>query len=319
MIRALAPLVAAFACLAVACNSSGGDDDDPTALPAETETVVVATGQSCEPPRAASPGQTTATVTSGGIERSYILHIPPSYDGSTQYPLVMLFNGFSLPADAFATYTAFDEVADANDTILVFPVGQGEPATWNTNQDVTIADDVQFANDLLDELDATLCIDPDRIFVAGYSDGAAMAQRVACDTPERVAALATVASTYLECRAAVPWVAFHGVDDTIVPFEGGDSQGRTLQPVRRIVSDWARELGCDGLAQISRPTDSVELSTYTNCVRGTGEVLLYALIRAGHTWPGASDLPVDLVGATSKQIDGSATIWEFFSTHPRVQ
>jgi polyhydroxybutyrate depolymerase len=221
----------------------------------------------------------------------------------------MLFHGFSLPADAFATYTRFNEVADAQDVIVVYPTGQGDAATWNTAQDVTIADDVQFANDLLDKLEKELCIDPDRIFAAGFSNGGAMAQRLACASPERIAAIATIASMYTDCRADVPWVAFHGIDDPRSPFEGGQvASGGSLQPVRRVVSDWARELGCDALAQISRPTESVELSTYVNCLRGQGEVLLYSLIRAGHTWPGSEDLPVDLAGTTSKQIDASDTI-----------
>jgi polyhydroxybutyrate depolymerase len=257
---------------------------------------------------------------SGGAERSYLLHVPAGYDGATPLPLAMLFHGFSLPADAFATYTAFNGIADERNVIVVYPLAQGDPAAWNTNADITVADDVAFANDLLDKLETELCIDPDRIFVAGYSNGGAMAQRVACAAPDRIAALATVAGVYTECKAQVPWLAFHGTDDTRVPFDGGtNAEGTSLQPVRRVVSDWARDLGCDGLALISRPAESVELSTYVNCLRGSGEVLLYALIRAGHTWPGTEDLPVDIAGPTSKQIDGSTVIMDFFDTHPLAQ
>lgn len=316
VIRALAPLCATLACFVVACRGGDGDGGDG-ATPVATVTIEATAVGSCQPPRAAAPGDSTGTVTSDGVERAYILHIPAGYDGSQQTPLVMLFHGFSLPSDAFVAYTRFNEVADAQDVIAVYPAAQGDPPDWNTRQDVTIDDDVQFANDLLDKLEKDLCIDPDRIFAAGYSNGGAMAQRLACASPERIAAIATVASVYTNCKAPVPWVAFHGVDDPIVSFEGGPAAGgETLQPVRRVVSDWARELRCDGLAQISRPSESVELSTYVNCLRGSGEVLLYSLIKAGHTWPGSEDLPADIAGQTSKQIDGSTAIWEFFQTHP---
>jgi polyhydroxybutyrate depolymerase len=322
VIRALsplcAPLWATLACFVMACSTSSGNNDDATSV--STIAVETPSFATCTPPRDATSGDSTGSITSDGIERAYILHIPPGYDGSQRAPLVMLFHGFSLPSDAFATYTRFNGIADEQNVIVVYPAGQGEPATWNTDQNVTIADDVQFANDLLDKLQQELCVDPDRIFAAGYSNGGAMAQRLACASPERIAAIATIAAVYANCRATVPWVAFHGIDDPRVPFEGGPlPTGGSLQPVRRVVSDWARELGCDPLAQISRPTDSVDLSTYVDCLRGSGEVLLYSLIRAGHTWPGSEDLPVDIAGATSKQIDASTTMWEFFATHPLVQ
>ena len=87
--------------------------------------------------------------------------------------------------------------------------------------------------------------------------------------------------------------------------------------VRRAVSEWARKLGCDGLGTISRPANSVELTTYRRCARGDGEVLLYALIGGGHTWAGsATELPATITGATNHDINATATIWQFFSTHP---
>jgi polyhydroxybutyrate depolymerase len=316
VIRALAPLCAALACLAIACGSSGGadtPDKTPTAI-AVVETPAVA---SCIPARQAPAGDSTGSVTSGGLERTYILHVPPSYDGTSPTPLVLVFHGFGLTAEAVATYSRFSTIADEQGSIVVYPAGQSNPPMWNINQDVTIADDVLFANDLITKLDGELCIDEDAVYAVGFSNGGAMAQRLVCANPDRIAGLATVAAIYTECKAAVPWIAFHGMDDPIVPFEGGTaSNGAPLLPARRILSEWARELGCDGLAQISRPAEAVELSTYVNCLRGSGDVLLYTLIRAGHTWPGSEDLPPDIAGATSKQIDATAAIWEFFAAHP---
>ena len=193
--------------------------------------------------------------------------------------------------------------------------GQGDPASWNTSQDVTIADDVQFANDLLDKLQKELCIDPERIFAAGFSNGGAMAQRLACASPERIAAIATIAACTPIAGRTVPWVAFHGIDDPRVPFDGGPvAGGGTLQPVRRVVSDWARELGCDALAQISRPTDCGR-TQHLRELPARQVAKCCSTVSFGPGTPGRApqDLPVDIAGATSKQIDASATIWEFFA------
>ena len=54
-------------------------------------------------------------------------------------------------------------------------------------------DDVAWFTALLDELAATLCIDTERIYVAGFSNGAMMASVLACELSERIAAIAPVA------------------------------------------------------------------------------------------------------------------------------
>jgi polyhydroxybutyrate depolymerase len=134
--------------------------------------------------------------------------------------------------------------------------------------------------------------------------------------PERFAAFAVVASTYLSCRANLPMVAFHGTGDPAAPFDGGgkasaSGQGQGSPSVRRAVSEWARAVGCDGLASISRPSSEVELSTYQRCYRGDGEVLLYAIVGGGHTWPGSS-VSIEQLGFTTHQLDATGVIWRFF-------
>ena len=87
--------------------------------------------------------------------------------------------------------------------------------------------------------------------------------------------------------------------------------------MRRSISEWAKSLGCDGLATIARPVTDIELSTYHNCIEGDGEALLYAVIGGGHTWPGAAiDLPVSDVGVTTHAISATSLMWDFFRAHP---
>lgn len=319
VIRTLFPLSLVLITFAAACG--GG-----SATVAATRTASFSApapspeANACTPSRARSAGDLSQTITSGGTSRAYIVHIPTGYDGSTRTPVVLALHGYALGAKQMLGYTKFGALGDERGFIVVAPEGAGTPQHWNWRRAANEPNDVQFVTDLLTTLDRELCIDPDMTFVAGYSDGAAMSRVVACELPDRIAAIGVVASPNASCTAAVPMIAFHGTADALSPFEGGALPaavgGGTFPPVRRSVSEWARALGCDGLPTISRPATAVELSTFLRCTRGDGDALLYTLLGGGHTWPGSAPLPADQFGATSAAIDATVVMWEFFATHP---
>ena len=258
---------------------------------------------------------------SGGTSRTYILHVPTGYDGVVRVPLILVLHGYGFDAKQMDAYAKFGALGDQHGAIVVTPNGSGTPRHWNWRKAASEPDDVQFAKELVDASAAALCVDEDRIFVAGFSDGAAMSRILACELPNRIAAIATVSSPGVPCAAAVPMVAFHGTADPLMPFEGGVvppavGGGGTFPPVRRSVSEWARVLGCDGLANISRPAATLELSTYVHCPLGDGDALLYTELGAGHTWPSSAPLPEEQFGSTSADIDATAAIWTFFIAHP---
>lgn len=315
MLRPPALAAAAFAALVLACGGSNDPPSSELGSPSGSPTV---SSRSCAPARPVE-GRSVRTVASGGLERSYILRVPQSYDGARPAPLVVGFHSFASGSEVFETYTALGEASEAAGFIAVMPEGTGEPRRWNTRKDAAQPDDVAFVRDLLAALDRDLCIDENRVYLAGYSNGGGMAQLVACEMPERIAAVAVVAATYLPCTADVPMLAFHGLADPVVPFEGGanppERGGGSFPPVRRSVSEWAQAVGCDGLPRIARPSSEVEVSTFVRCRAGDGEVLLYSIINGGHTWPGAT-APLDIVGPTTQQVKASDEMLRFFAQHP---
>lgn len=318
MIRLFLALFGALIVFAAACASSsskpGAEMSAATATPPR-----VAPG--CTPARAYAAGDSAQTLTSGGVARTYVLHIPTGYDGATRIPVVLAFHGFALNAKQMMEYTKLGPLAEERGFVAVALDGAGSPQHWNWRKTTDAPEDAQFVTDVLEKLDADLCVDADRTFAAGFSDGAAMSRMLACDLPGRIAAIGAVASPNVPCTADVPMIAFHGSDDPLVPFEGGTVRpefggGGTFPPVRRSVSEWARALACDGLPTISRPAPSTELSTFLRCRRGDAEVLLYTLLGGGHTWPGSPALPEDVFGPTSTNIDATTLMWEFFVAHP---
>jgi polyhydroxybutyrate depolymerase len=317
MFRACAAALAGLLVLA-ACSS--GDGDTPSTGSPGVTSSVTAGPEGCTPARPASAGDTTRALASGGLDRSYILHVPPAYDGETPAPLVVALHGFASDAASLAAYAQLPAAADANDFVLALPEAASLPERWNSGGPVTgDTDDVAFLTAVLDEIDAELCIDSGAVFVVGYSNGGGMAQRLACGDPTRFSAIGVVGGAYVECPPDVPVIAFHGTLDPIVPYEGGTSVlgGTPVQfyNVRRALSEWAGALGCDRLPVISRPADTVELSTFPRCRAGDGEALLYAVIGGGHTWPGAEDAP--FLGMTTHAIDATDLMWVFFSSHMR--
>jgi len=301
-------------------SSSAGRDSTPpaslTALAAQTASA------GCTPALPHATGDSNGSISSGGLDRTYILHVPTGYDGSTRVPLVLAFHGFTLNADFMSAYAKLPQAADADEFIAVIPNGTGQPQYWNSSATSDGPDDLGFVRDLLSSVESQLCVDTARVYAAGYSNGGGMAQFVACQLEPQIAAVAVVASTYGSCQPTVPVVAFHGTADPLLPFDGSDQSlgvvGGNLPPVRQALSEWAAGLGCDRLPTISRPTPNVELSTFHNCIGGDGEALLYAVLGGGHTWPGSA-FGIDVLGVTTQEIDATQVTWQFFAAHPKAQ
>jgi poly(3-hydroxybutyrate) depolymerase len=101
--------------------------------------------------------------------------------------------------------------------------------TWNYVDTDGWTDDVAFVADVLDDVEATTCIDPDRVLATGFAVGGVFASIVTCELPDRIAVLATVSGLYdpegCAPDAAKPVVSFHGTGDRFIPFDGGIGSG----------------------------------------------------------------------------------------------
>ena len=158
-------------------------------------------------------------ITSGGLDRSYILHVPPSYDGTNPMPVVLLFHGYG--ESARLDYSEMGASTSKNGFLLVAPNGAGDPPHWNAKPLPDGADDVQFIRDLLAKLDAEICTDPARTFGTGFSNGSAMSLRLSCDLPDRVRATGHVAEVDAHCIPKAPAIISQGAVDPLVPIDGG--------------------------------------------------------------------------------------------------
>ena len=267
-------------------------------------------------------------ITSSGRTRKYLIYVPESYDPDSPTPLVISIHGFVQWPAHQQSMTGWNQLADEDGFLVVYPRGTGFPLRWNTrpvsNGSGSKEQDLQFFSDLLDHLEQTYNIDPERVYVNGMSNGGGMSDLLACELSDRIAAIGGVAGAYLyprdDCnpRRPVPVIAFHGQDDQIVPYQGGTSS-RNEQFMFTTVEDWAASWAtnnsCADTPEKTKITENITRLDYLDC-KENALVVFYKVGDAGHTWPGGEKLPVWIAGYTNQEINASALMWEFFKDYP---
>jgi len=273
----------------------------------------------------ASPGGGTvsATIEAGGRTRSYLLHLPPQFDGHNPLPLVLVLHGGGQSPESAERMSGMSQKADKEKFIAVYPSGTGRLSkmpTWNSGNCCGYAmdnrvDDIGFLRALIEKLEREYSADPKRVFATGISNGGILSYRAACELADKIAAIAPVEGAQnVDCRPSGPVsvLVFHGTADRLVFFDGGTTKYqvgpvRTDNSVAAAVAFWVKQDGCSP-APYHEESAEVHVDTYSGCKSGTS-VELYAIQGGHHMWPGTS-LSGNHVAATD-------LMWAFFSQHPK--
>ncbi len=153
----------------------------------------------------ASQSYTTYLHVDGNLRR-FIVYVPPSYDGSTDYPLLFMFHGMGGTAEVSASTDAHDwqSTADANNFIVIFPESLTWPEYWYWNPAwhkhwlVEVGPenntDVNFFDEMVEWSQANYAIKSTHIFTTGGSFGGFFSNYIAVARPDTVAAFAYSAS-----------------------------------------------------------------------------------------------------------------------------
>ena len=247
-------------------------------------------------------------VTIGG-DRPAQLYIPEGYDPATPTPILFLLHptgGWS--GQRFADAWQYQAIGDAYGMLVCFPNGMPRPngnLAWNAS-DACCAfgsppvDDVAYLVGLVDKVSAGWNVDPERVYFHGWSNGAFMAHRMACEAPDRVTAIFAVAGVMpndpADCTPDSPVhvLHLHGTADTVISYDGGSTQGGTYPSALTTATRWAEHNGCTGGFEALRPRDwldnasgfETERSRSVGCP-DAGEVELWTLQGVGHgNWGG---------------------------------
>ncbi len=263
-----------------------------------------------------------------GEARRVLVHDPPGHEGRS-LPLILALHGTGGTGRLMAALSGLSRLANEQGFRVAYPQAQGEAgvedpalgAAWNAGPGLGCplhaeVDDVAFLQAVVDRVDSHGPVDPRRIYVAGFSNGARMAYRMALAAPW-VAAIAAVAGAPVWGEAParpVPTLAFHGLRDRHIPYEGGVGPlGRRLPalPVREALGRWAALMGCGAEPDV----DALDAHRLDLWPGEACEVGLWSVAGMGHAWPGGrpyapgADAPV-------KDLSAAHLIWAFFERHP---
>jgi polyhydroxybutyrate depolymerase len=245
-----------------------------------------------------------------GLTRTYLVHVPSSYDDNMPIPLVIVLHGYTGTAEGMDTLTGFTTKSDEEGFIVVYP--QGLVQRWNVGFGSLKfdADDVSFINELINRLEQKYAIDRNRIYVTGFSNGAMMAYLLGAELSNKIAAIAPVAGSIgaitnnvleriPDPSQPVSVIVFHGTADTSVLYEGDG-----FLSVAESVAFWVRHDECSANPQNETSSNGqVIKSVYTGGTNGT-EVVLYTIVNLAHDWPATPIMATDI-------------IWDFFASHPK--
>ena len=267
------------------------------------------------------------TMVVDGRKRDYLLYIPPSYDSTRPTPLVISLHGAGLWGAAQQKISQWNRVADRAGFLVVYPSGTRDSGlrVWHVGEDSALTPDVRFIAALIDSLAAHYTIDRARVYANGLSNGGGMALELACDLPDRIAAIGMVGAAltlppqWCPHRRPAPAIWFHGTADAAAPYRGGTSWVVATRPfpsIPRFVANWSRGNQCGDTPMDSAVAADITRTEYTQCA-DDATVVLYTIRGGGHTWPGGGPLSAAWLGPTNTEIDASSLMWSFFSSHPK--
>ena len=155
--------------------------------------------------------------------RDGLLFVPSSYDATTPAPLVLMLHGAGQSAEI--GIRPFLPLADASGTILVAPDSRG--GTWDFLYGPYGAD-VAFIDRALAHVFERCAVDPNRIVIEGFSDGASYALSLGLTNGDFFSRIIAFSPCILAPAAQVgrPRIFIsHGTNDQILPI---DNCGRRL-------------------------------------------------------------------------------------------
>jgi len=333
--------VAFTACGGSGASSTGGSATIAPSGAVAPHDVAAAGSAGCSVTPAVPAGETKVDLSSGGDARFYLRHVPSAHDGITPVPVVMDLHGWSETAALQELASGFGPYGDTKGFVTVTPESQGSAHVWDLTPG---GKDLTYLGSVLDDVENTLCVDQNRIFVAGFSFGAFMTSSVVCQFADRVAAAGPVAGIFdpQDCSPSrpVPVIAFHGTADPFVPYDGSvgpaalglpapDGSGKTLGQSGLVdtttkgptildnTTAWAQRNGCDATPTETPVAADVTKISYS-CPAGA-EVELYRVTGGGHAWPSSEFTKsiASVVGPTTSSINATELMWQFFEDHPK--
>ncbi len=252
------------------------------------------------------------TLVYGGQKRTVLLAGPQELP-EAPLPLVINFHGYSDSPEEQEGFSQMSGDAVEQGFVVAYPRGTGLVKGWNAGACCGEAvtndiDDVGFAEALIDAIAEVGCIDKERVYATGYSNGGFLSHRLACES-SLFAGIAPVAGVMgmdsCDPVRAIPILHIHGTSDAVVPYSGNFALG--FPSVEESMEGWSDRLSCSSAEpEVFFEQGDTTCVAWSDCDAPLG---LCTIDGGGHTWPGG-DNPI-IRGRTSTDLDANAMLLEF--------
>lgn len=241
-----------------------------------------------------------------GVGRRWTIVVPP---GPPPSAVVVVLHGVG-GRGADMRSAGFEPLAAGKGVVLAYPDALG--GAWNDGRpgaDPIVPgapiDDGRFLRLLIEETVGRTGADAGRVAVVGFSNGAVMASRLACDLADRVSALALIAGTAGQgfdrsCRPSRPVAVMMaaGASDSVVPYAGGrianwgTKRRGYLAGVEELFTFWRAHNGCSSVQTAGGEARATDCRTGSPVVR-------YRVSGSAHEW------------YRSPRFDTTNMVWDF--------
>lgn len=254
-----------------------------------------------------------------------LVHVPPAYDPAEPTPLVLLLHGYGANGPSQEAYMQFTPLADEIGFIYAYPSGtldNNNARFWNATDACcnffgSTVDDSGYLLELIDAIKAILTVDEDRVHLIGHSNGGFMSYRMACDHPDVIASIASLAGASWkdpsDCLPSSPVhvLQIHGTADNVVLYNGGTFVNPYPGAVES-VEQWATFGGCSLVAD----TSAAPLDLDAGIAGAESTVTRY---ESGCNSGGSSELWTIQGGSHSPNLsaDFSRLVIEYLYAHPK--
>jgi polyhydroxybutyrate depolymerase len=262
-------------------------------------------------------GWTNKTMLFDGLTRSYRIYVSPNYNASNPASIVMALHGLGDNMTNFSGI-GFNYIADTANIIVLIPQAVTDAlagTAWNSGAGAmgyypnSSVNDIGFLNALVDTTMANYSINPQKVYLCGFSMGGFMTNRMALQSNTKFAAFASMSgtigsaiTTYAPGRT-LPYAHFHGTADGTVAFSG-NQYGIDADSV---VSFWVKNNGCNAVpdtfhyADLASDGITVDRYNYSNG-NPNANVSFFIMNGADHT----------VLFTPTNDINEPYQIWLFF-------
>ncbi len=229
------------------------------------------------------------------IEHDLLIYLPEQTEDA---PLIIMLHGYGESAEAFRNNVHMEEDANPRGYAVVYVTGAPDPddptsaAGWNSGISGSDGnDDVGFLKALALRLQKEYSFDKDRIYAAGFSNGAFMTHRLAMEGQDTFAGVASVAGKMTESvweekneKNNVGVLQITGEKDDVVPKNSDNSARYSKDPaIEDVMEYWASSNGLGQSESCDIGKESALIKYFSDSERPQ---VWTVLVRGGrHSWP----------------------------------